>query len=355
MGRDLVVVEPDLEIGLEKEMLILRRQGTVIRRSRLQDLEQLILLGRQELTAAARQTLLRQGIDVVFLTGHGQFLGRLQGRLSANGPLRLAQYRVCAQPEAALGLAKAIVHGKVTNQRRLLLRQQREYQRDDIAGALAGMRRMLALIEGVTEIPQLMGVEGQAAACYFGIFGALIRQPDIHMQGRSRRPPRDPVNAALSFGYSILTRLVETTVHQVGLDPYLGFLHQPRQGLPALVLDLVEEFRPVLVDSLILRLFNRSQLQAGDFHHPKAAELAEQIFYEGETPDAQPDLRPPVYLNETGRRIFFQGWYDRLRQSVMYAPQQRQLTYADVIRMQAYHLARVLMQEEERYLPYVQR
>lgn len=357
VGRDLVVLELDVEIGIEKELLVLRRKGEVLRRSKLQELDRLLLLGSQELTAAARQALLRRGIDILFLSREGAFLGRLSNHLSRNGPLRQAQYQACCQPQRSLLLAKALLTGKLLAQRRLMLRQQRELQQETVTRALAGLRLMQDKLAQAENIEQLMGYEGRAAALYFGVFPQFIRVDGFVMQGRSKRPPRDSVNAVLSFGYTILTRLLESAVLQAGLDPYLGCLHQPRHGMPALVLDLVEAFRPVLVDALVLRLINRGQLQPGDFYHPQELELAEAILAEaGETQLTEPpDPRPAVYLNETGRRIFFQAWYERLREAVWYEPQQRQLTYADIVQQQVYHFARVLQGQDLVYLPFVPR
>lgn len=358
MSRDLVIVEPDLEIGLEQNKLVLRRQGKVIRHCRLQDLDQLILMGRQELTAAARHKLLQSGIEVVMMTAKGRYLGRMGNHLSRNGPLRLAQYKTCSQPESALELAKSCIRGKINNQRRLLLQRQRRVESDKITQALADMRRMLVQLDQATGIESLMGHEGHAAARYFAVLPELIQVTGFEMQGRSRRPPRDRVNAALSFGYTILTNLLETCVLRAGLDPYLGFLHQARHGLPALVLDLVEEFRPVLVDSLILSLINRGQLQTGDFYQPQDAELATEILTresEDPLPAAEPDPRPAVYLNETGRRIFFQAWYERLNSTVLYTPLNKQFSFRDIVQHQVWHLARVLMDEDPHYLPFVQR
>ncbi|MBF2053913.1 MAG: CRISPR-associated endonuclease Cas1 [Candidatus Sericytochromatia bacterium] len=357
MGHNLVVVEPDLSLGLEKEMLVLRRNQEIVRRSKLQDLDQVLLMGRQELSAAARHALLQRGIDVLFLTVHGKYLGRLSNYLSRNGPLRLAQYRVCSDPAQSLTLARAFVSGKLTAQRRLMLRQQRELKNEQLTQALAGLRQMQSQLERAPAIDSLMGCEGRAAALYFGVFPRFIQAEGFPMQGRSKRPPRDAVNAALSFGYTMLTYAVESAVLKAGLDPYLGCLHQPRQGLPALVLDLMEAFRPVLIDSLILRLINREQLRPGDFYHPQESALAEAILAEegNDNISTEPDPRPAVYLNETGRRIFFQAWYARLRESVFYPAQNRQLSYSDVIQQQVYHLARVLQNEEPAYLPFVPR
>lgn len=241
----------------------------------------------------------------------------------------------------------------------MLLRQQRRLQSETVAIALAGMRRMMEKIVQAEGIEQLMGFEGQAAAHYFQVFPELIIRSEIQMQGRSRRPPRDPVNAALSFGYSILTRIMESAVLTVGLDPYTGFLHQARPNLPAMVLDLIEEFRPVIVDSLVLRLFNKGQLKVGDFYHPKAWKQAEAILNsEGddwEECGQEEDPRPAVYLGDSGRKLFLQAFYERLRESFYYPLLDQKTSLRRIMEQQAYHMARVLQGEDIEYQPYTLR
>lgn len=356
MGRELVILEADLQVGVEQEQLVFRRQGQIIRRAKLIHLERLILLGRQELSASARLTLLKRGIDVVFLNGQGRYQGRLLGPISANGPLRLAQYRVSQDPVQSLMIACEMVLGKVYNQRQFLLRKQREYPDAQAQDSLAAMRLLSERVRQSTGHEQLLGYEGQMASLYFRALPQFIQAPGFVMQGRSKRPPRDNVNAVLSFGYTILTQLAESALWQVGLDPYLGLLHQPRQGFAALVSDLVEEFRPVLVDSLVLRLINRQQLQPGDFYHPDEAMLAEAILM-GDASDneSESDPRPAVFLNDTGRRVFFQGWHARLRERVNYPAQNRRFELREIIRQQAYHLARVIQGEDPLYVPFMPR
>lgn len=354
MSHELVILEADLQVGIEQDQLVFRRQGQIIRRAKIRQLERLILLGQQEISAAARQGLLKRGVDVVFLNGQGRYQGRLLGPISANGPLRLAQYRVSQDPQQALMIACEIVLGKVYNQRQLLLRKQREHPDAQAQDCLASMRILSERVRYASGHEQLLGYEGQLAALYFKALPQFIQMPGFVMQGRSKRPPRDNVNAVLSFGYTILTQLAESALWQVGLDPYLGLLHQPRQGFAALVSDLVEEFRPVLVDSLVLRLINRQQLQIGDFYHPGEAELAEAILM-GDLAESEPDSRPAVFLNETGRRVFFQGWHARLRERVMYPLQNRRFELREIIRLQAYHLARVIQGEDPLYVPFMPR
>lgn len=348
MKRELVVIEPDVSLGLKKDMLVFQRGEQVIRKSSLRQVDRILIMGHQNLSSALRHYALRQGIDLVFLSTQGRYLGRLSSHVSRNGPLRLAQYRFCADPEKSLNLAKVIVGAKVNNQRQLVLKRQRRLQNEALVQPLAVLRRAQKQIDSALSIDQLMGYEGHAATVYFGVLPLLIQPRGFEMKGRSKRPPRDNVNAALSFGYTILAQLVDSAVHQAGLDPFLGVLHQPRHGLAALVMDLVEAFRPWLIDALILKLINREQLQPGDFYHPDEASWAEAIL-DGETPEK--DDRPAVFLNETGRRIFFQGWHERLRDALLYPPQSRQLEIRDIIQQEVYAVARLFQGEAQDFSP----
>jgi CRISPR-associated protein Cas1 len=200
------------------------------------------------------------------------------------------------------------------------------------------MRRLIERLDQAVDIETLMGYEGQTAALYFEVFPRLIRAEGIVMQGRSRRPPRDPVNAALSFGYSLLTRLMENAVLTVGLDPWVGCLHQARPGLPALVLDLIEEFRPLLVDALVLRLFNWRQLKKSDFYQPEAWKEAEAILaredenWESVAESADP--RPAIYLGESGRQQLIQTFYTKLEEQVWFPPAQTTLSFRQALEYQ---------------------
>lgn len=356
MSRELVITDPELRIGLEKENLVLYRGTQATRKSKLQDLEQVVIMGAADLTGAARNALLRRQIEVVFISMDGKYLGRLTPPGLGNGAVRLAQYRFCSQPEQALAVARNLIQGKLENQRRLLLRQQRELQSEAVAESLAGIRVVAGKVSSSTALDQLMGYEGRAAALYFAAFPHLIRRPGFPMQGRSKRPPRDAPNALLSFGYTALLAQMETQVLQAGLDPYLGCLHQLRSGMPSLALDLLEEFRPVLVDNVILRLLNRGQIRPEDFYQPTEAKRAEAILLADEDSEPEPpDPRPAVYMARTGHQIFFKAFYQRLRDTLDYPPLGKQLSIKDILLQQVWHMGRVMQGAEPVYVPFCPR
>jgi CRISP-associated protein Cas1 len=195
-----------------------------------------------------------------------------------------------------------------------------------------------------------MGVEGSSAAVYFGVLNHLLRVPDITFEGRNRRPPRDPVNVLLSLGYTLLANAIQTQVHVTGLDPYLGCLHSVEYGRPSLVLDLMEEFRPVLVDALVIALINRRIIRATDFYRPEEREPAAFDFAETET--ARADY--PILLTHEGMRKFVTQFETRLNQKVLYLPREQQLTYRDILLEQVRLLVRSLGGEQQ-YEPFLMR
>jgi CRISPR-associated protein Cas1 len=327
------------------------RRRVVIQEVRMTDVDEVLIFGTVSLTPAAVAALLDRGIDTVFLTAHGRYRGRLIGKPGKNVQLRLAQFERLRDHTVALALARSVVGGKIANQRALLLRSQREQKREDLAEAIAAMRRLGEAVEAADTVDALRGIEGQAAALYFGVFGKCLRNPDFSFDKRTRRPPRDPVNAVLSFGYTLLAMGMESFVLKAGLDPMVGVFHAPDYGRPSLVLDLIEEFRPVLVDSLALRLFNRRELAREDFEEFK--DDADALAAEDEPPETEPGAGRPVWLGPTGRKIFFRAWGRRLREAHFYEPRRQALTLEDIMQQQVYQVARILQREQPHYASFV--
>ncbi len=269
----LSLTEQGTAVHADGDTLAVRRGEAVLHRVRAAELEQILVFGRVEISSGALALLLRRGIDVAFLTSRGNFRGRLVGRASNNVLLRLAQYRQVSDPAFCLGVARRVVVAKVKSQREVLLRAQRRLRDEPLAVALGKLRLLGHRAETAADLDFLRGLEGQAAAVYFGQFDKLLRNEQFRFEHRNRRPPRDPVNACLSFGYAVLGSIAETEVQRCGLDPLLGFFHQPAYGRPSLMLDVLEEFRP-LVDTLVLRLLNRRQLAPADFEQRSGESLA---------------------------------------------------------------------------------
>jgi len=214
-------------------------------------------------------------VAISFLSQYGKFLARIQGPVSGNVLLRREQYRVADQPEAAGVIAKNMLIGKLANARTVIRRALRDHGEkkdapscNELKTAEKRLTQYLQRLENPMPMDELRGNEGEAAASYFAAFPQLItaNDPAFTFTGRNRRPPTDPVNALLSFTYTLLVHDCRSALEGVGLDPCVGFLHTDRPGRPSLALDLMEEFRAFMADRLVLSLINRKQIQAKDFN-----------------------------------------------------------------------------------------
>ena len=260
--------------GLRKdgENIVVEIEGAVRARAPLHMLASVVVFGPIYLSPALIGACASAGVCIVLLDRVGRFLARIEGPVSGNVLLRRAQYRLSEQPE---DVVRSFLVGKVANQRAVLMRALRDHgdsvgaqARDAIQVVMDRLARIMRRIELANEnLDMLRGSEGEAAQLYFSVFDHLIRPPDsaLRWTARSRRPPLDPVNALLSFLYTLLTHDCRAALEAVGLDPAVGFLHRDRPGRPSLALDLMEELRPVLADRLALSLLNRRQLGAQDF------------------------------------------------------------------------------------------
>lgn len=212
-----------------------------------------------------------RGVSVTFLTEYGRFLASVRGPVSGNVLLRREQYRWADDPAHSAEVARAVVLGKVSNCRTVLLRALRDHPEDthaqEIADASDHLGRLLDRVKNAESVDTVRGLEGDAAHAYFGVFNHLItaQKEDFFFVERSRRPPLDNVNALLSFIYTLLTHDVRSALEGVGLDPAVGFLHRDRPGRPSLALDVLEEFRPFFADRLVLSLINRQQVRGKGF------------------------------------------------------------------------------------------
>lgn len=217
-------------------------------------------------------TCAERNIGISFLSEHGKFLAAVRGPVSGNVLLRRAQYRMADDPIQARLIAVNIVGGKLSNQRIVLARALRDHQDRMDAGALraaiASIDRSVVRLLSSSDVDEVRGIEGQGTAEYFSVFSQLIldKRQDFPFDTRNRRPPLDPVNALLSFVYTLLAHDVRSALESVGLDPSVGFLHSDRPGRPSLALDLMEEFRSVIADRLVLSLVNRGQISARGFN-----------------------------------------------------------------------------------------
>lgn len=350
----LVISEPGTRISVDHERFLVKRGEETARYVRCTDVSEILLFGPVELSHAATALCLRRAINVCYLTTSGKFLGRLVGPDPGNAPLRLAQYEATRSAEAGLAIAKRIVRGKIANQRALLLRAQRTLRDARVTEALARLRRLGDTTDTAVTVDQVRGFEGAAAAAYFGAFPAMIKNPVFEFSGRKSRPPTDPLNAMLSFGYTLLGTIVESAVGAAGLDTGFGFLHTPTRGRASLALDLLEEFRPVVVDTLVLRLVNRRQVAPTDFECPDQKETVASDALGLADMESTETITKPVHLAASGRAVFLGAFFARVRETVPYALLDTHSTLRDVIRQQAYVMARAIEGHPDGYTPFTE-
>lgn len=350
--RVLAILDQGTRLHAISDAVVLFKGKDEVQRFRPDEFEQVLLFGRIECTSSALAILAKRKLDVVFLTRLGNFRLRLASRDGAHAALKIAQLKMAAYPSSALAIATAFVQGKITQQRKLLLRKQRLLQDEALAGDLARIRLLIDQLPSLSSLESLQGIEGLAASLYFSHFNKLVSNPDLPFNGRSRRPPLDPVNACLSFGYTMLQHVVESELLIRGFDPSLGFLHQPLAGRSSLTLDLMEEFRP-LVDSFVLRLINRNQLGPLDFEYHTGQSLDEILASEYDLASSEDARVPGCFLGPTGRKIFLAAFFARLREKIFFPPRQAQFELRAIIREQVQHLARVVENRDLNYEPFM--
>jgi CRISPR-associated protein Cas1 len=337
-GAVLYVQEPGSHVGKRSEHLVVRKDGQEVTRVPMHAIRQVVVSGNVQVSTQALETLAANEIPVAYLTGHGRFIGTFAPAERKNVGLREAQFRRFADAEKCLTLSKAVVRGKLINQRALLMRSLRgDGDRGSDEPAARALADLIRRLDSATSLESVLGMEGQGAALYFGEFGRFLRvQPPgrgFEFTARNRRPPRDPVNALLSFAYALLTKDCFSAVCTVGFDPYKGFFHQNRHGKPSLALDLMEEFRPVIADSVVLTLLNNEMLMPADF-----------LVW-----------REACQLTDSGRRQFFQAYEQRKATVVTHPIFGYRISYSRMLEVQARMLAAYVRGAVPRYVGFTVR
>jgi CRISPR-associated protein Cas1 len=321
----LYVVGQGATVGVSGERLVVRRarDAKPAEELRLIDVSDVSVFGAVSVTTPALRTCVELGIPVSFFSTGGWYYASTFGFHHKNVTLRIAQHAAARDDAQALDLARAWVVGKIRNQRTLLRRNARDAERKALAQLAQWARRAATAAE--REV--LLGIEGSAARVYFGAFVTMLKGPMAEVpgifEGRNRRPPKDPVNAMLSFAYAVLVKDVTLALQSVGFDPMLGFLHQVRYGKPALALDLMEEFRPLIADSVVLSCINTQAVTVDD-------------FITGATGCA---------LKERGRKALLEAYARRLDELVTHPVFGYRISYRQVLHVQARLLARYLQGE----------
>lgn len=325
----LYVTEQGARVGVSKGELVVKIDDKEAVRARLGEVEGIGVFGNVQVSSQAISAALREGVTIDWFSYGGWHVGTARGHWHKNVVLRQAQYEVAADAERSLAVARELVRGKIRNQR-TLLRRNAGLDRGE-----AGMRELARLAEAALvarDAGELLGFEGSAARLYFQRFGGMLRGPLAEAygwEGRNRRPPRDPVNALLSYAYSLLVRDTVAAVSAVGFDPYLGFFHRPRYGRPALALDLMEEVRPLIADSVVLGMVNNGEVTPGSF----------VVRADG------------CNLTTEGRRAFLRAYERRVDQVITHPLFGYQVTWRRMLEVQARLLGRHVMGEIGRYVP----
>lgn len=274
-----------------------------------------------------------KGIGLSFYTEYGKYLARVQGKQTGNVLLRRAQYRWADDVEKSVSIARLMVAAKIANSRSVLMREVRNHGANAaIESAIKHLGASLRRVRSASTVPEIMGMEGDAANIYFGVFNELLRGSGFAFGGRVRRPPTDPVNALLSFAYTLITHECASALQGVGLDPYVGYLHQDRPGRLSLALDLLEEFRASWADRFVLTLINRQQVKMNDFITEASG---------------------AVRLCDDARKTLLTAWQERKQVEIMHPYLEEQVPIGLLPHCQAMLLARHIRGDTEYYTPYM--
>ena len=318
------------KVAKSGETLVVSIDDEKVATARLAETSQVVLMGSIYITAPCLQELMWRGIPVTWYSQGGWFYGHTVGNGHKNVELRTAQYRASFDDAVCLRFAKGLVSAKILNCRTLL---RRNWKRpDENRGLMIELKEDSRRAGRAQSMAELLGIEGTAAARYFGAFPAMISRNDseataFDFKKRNRRPPTDPVNALLSFAYSLLVRAWTVTLTSVGFDAFRGLYHQPRYGRPALALDLMESFRPIVADSVVLQVINNGEVRPTDFKEAAGS----------------------VALTPGGRRKFIGAFERRLDHEVVHPLFGYRVSYRRLMEMQARLCGRFLLGEIASY------
>ncbi|MDO4183185.1 MAG: type I-C CRISPR-associated endonuclease Cas1c [Coriobacteriia bacterium] len=334
----LFVTTEDAYLTLDGDNVVVMRGEDRIGRFPLHNLEAIYYFGYKGASPRFMGACAERGIDLSFFSPHGKFLAKVCGETRGNVLLRREQYRIADDTERSCDVARNFIIGKVFNSRWVIERARRDHplrvDMDSLAAASAELASYAVKAREALSLEELRGAEGAAARCYFGVFNqlVLVEEEAFAFSGRSKRPPRDPINALLSFGYSIQASSCASALEGVGLDPYCGFMHQERAGRKSLALDLVEEFRSVFVDRLVLSCINNRMLSANHF----------ETGSDG-----------GVRLTDKGRGVFFAAWQKKKKEELRHPFLNEKLPWGLLPHVQALLLARYIRGDLDGYPPFM--
>lgn len=334
----LYVTTPNVYLSLDGENIVLLQEQSELGRVPLHNLEGIVCFGYRGVSPALMGACVEKGIGLCFLTQHGRFLARVTGPVSGNVLLRETQYFRAADEMQSLAIAKSFLLGKIYNGRWCLERVKRDHpmriDQEKLGSAIGQMLQSLAKLENAGSRSELMGIEGIAAKAYFGEFSQMIlRNEDVSaFDGRTRRPPLDPVNAMLSFAYTLLGNEIAGALETVGLDPAVGYLHTVRPGRASLALDLLEELRAPLADRFVV-----TQINLGIF--------TEKDFLKKEN--------GAIFMTDDARKLFLSAWQKRKQETIMHPYLKEKIQWGMVAYAQAMLLSRYLRGDLDAYPPFL--
>lgn len=334
----LYVTSPDRYLSLDGENVVILSEGKELGRVPLHNLERIMTFGYTGASPALMGKCVKDGIELVFMKSSGNFLARVEGEVNGNVLLRRQQYRFADDEEKSLDIAKNIICAKLFNSRWTLERTLRDHSLriDTVKFSHCSelLKNSVKAAMEAEDTDSLRGIEGEGAQIYFSVFNDMILQQkdDFSFVTRNKRPPKDNVNALMSFAYSLATSMCASALEAVGLDPYVGFMHTDRPGRRSLALDLVEEFRAPLCDRFVITLINKKMITASDFEKREDG---------------------AVILTDNGRRTFISAWQKRKNDELKHQFLDEKMEWGIVPYSQALLLARYIRGDLDSYPPFM--
>lgn len=334
----LYITSEDLFLSYSNGNVVVNRGEAVTARFPLLNLEGIITFSYAGATPALMGECAKRGIQLTFMTPNGRFLARVNGMSQGNVILRREQYRIADSDARSCTIARNMITGKAYNSRWVLERALRDHalriDQQAVSAASSQIQQLIQLIRCAEGLDSLRGLEGEAAAAYFGVFDELIlsQKVDFIFDCRNRRPPQDNVNAMLSFAYTLLANDCAAALETVGLDAFVGLLHQDRPGRKSLALDLEEELRAPFADRLVLTLINNRIIQDKHFDRQESG---------------------TVLLNDNGRKLFLKHWQEKKRDEITHPFLKEKLPWGLVPYVQSLLLARCIRGDVDEYPPFL--
>ncbi len=329
----LYITRQETYLHKERETIVIKQGDNKLAQFPIIAIGNILCFGQVSVSPYLMGFCGEEGVGLSFYTEYGKFLARVQGKQSGNVLLRRMQYRWADDLEKSLSIARVTIAAKIANSRSVLMRQIRNHgENAEIQRAVEELANALRRCRFTEDLDSLRGIEGEAAAIYFGVFQHLILAEEYAFSGRERRPPRDPVNALLSFVYTLLTHDCASALQGVGLDPYVGFMHRDRPGRVSLALDMVEELRAFFADRFVLTLINRGELKNNDF-----------II----------EASGAIKLKDDARKKVLESFQARKQEQILHPYFEEKIALGLLPHCQAMLLARHLRGDTEFYPPFV--